>query len=152
MTTTQRALARTPSRARLATVAGRASNYGVLCGRYIIEPGAFQSLTNDPMPKMLMSHEGPEIGEWLSVSEDEQGLYVAGRLWDNQPAREAISLYLGGDLIGLSLGPKKRCRWKTMRCGILLISHIEAIDEISLARVPGDPAALITQFLIGAGQ
>ncbi|WP_292233231.1 HK97 family phage prohead protease [Mesorhizobium sp.] len=164
--TTQPAVAGTPPHARIlegaaarllseypATaplITGYASNYGVFNGRYIVAAGAFVDLVRrGAMPKMLLNHEGPEIGEWLTIDEDERGLYVTGKLWDNRRAREAISLYRSSELPGLSLGPKRRCRWKTMRCGIRLVSHIEAIDEISLVGVPMDPMALIESYCNG---
>ncbi|RWN72293.1 MAG: hypothetical protein EOS02_27565 [Mesorhizobium sp.] len=153
---TQRAAARTHSLARprqgqAMMVAGRASNYGVLCGRYIVAAGAFADLVRrGTRPKMLLNHEGPEIGHWLTVSDDERGLFVTGWLWDNPRAVEAIQLFNDGCLTGLSLGPKGAV-WDAMRCGIRILTEVNRIDEISLVGEPGDPAALITEFAIGAG-
>ncbi|PAQ01558.1 HK97 family phage prohead protease [Mesorhizobium mediterraneum] len=133
-------------------IAGRASNYGVLCGRYIVASGAFADLVRrGTRPKMLCNHEGPEIGEWMTISDDERGLFVTGRLWDNPGAIEAIELFNDGCLTGLSLGPKGAA-WDMMRCGIKILTEVTRIDEISLVGQPHDPAALITEFAIGAGQ
>ncbi|RUU92811.1 hypothetical protein EOB59_05485 [Mesorhizobium sp. M7A.F.Ca.MR.176.00.0.0] len=146
MTTTQRANARLQSRARQhMMVSGYAANYGVLCGRYIIAAGAFRDLLQGGCkPKMLLNHDGPQIGEWLSIADD-RGLFVTGRLWDTSRAHEAIALYRDGELTGLSLGPKGAV-WDTMQCGIKVISEVNRIDEISLCGEPLDPAALITEF------
>lgn len=132
-------------------LAGYASNYGVLCGRYITAYGAFAGLVRrGTKPKMLLNHEGPEIGEWLTITNDRRGLFVTGQLWDNPRAKEAIQLYDEGCLTGLSLGPKGAA-WDEMRCGIKILTEINRIDEISLCGVPGDPAALISLSLT-AGQ
>lgn len=127
-------------------IAGYASNFGVLSGRYIIAAGACRDLVQRGCkPKMLLNHEGPEIGEWRTLADDDRGLFVTGRLWDNSRAHEAIALYRTGDLTGLSLGPKGAA-WDEMRCGIRILTEVNRIDEISLCGEPLDPAALITEF------
>ncbi|AZV21588.1 HK97 family phage prohead protease [Mesorhizobium sp. M7A.F.Ce.TU.012.03.2.1] len=147
MTTTPRATARSHSRGRQQMmVAGYAANYGVLCGRYIIAKGAFRDLMQRGCkPKMLLNHKGPEIGEWLTIADDDRGLFVIGRLWNTPRACEAIALYREGCLTGLSLGPKGAA-WDTMQCGIKILTAVNRIDEISLCGEPLDPAALIINF------
>ncbi|RWN28889.1 HK97 family phage prohead protease [Mesorhizobium sp.] len=131
-------------------ISGYASNYGVVCNTYIVEVGAFGELVRrGTRPPMWLNHEGPAIGEWVTISDDERGLFVTGRLWDTARAREAIDLYNEGCLTGLSLGPKGAV-WKTMRRGIKVISVIDRIDEISLVGEPRDPAALIESFCVGS--
>lgn len=152
MTTTPRATARSHSRGRQQMmVAGYAANYGVLCGRYIIAKGAFRDLLQRGCtPKMLLNHEGPEIGEWLTIADNDRGLFVTGRLWDTPGARAAIALYRDGELTGLSLG-RKGAVWDAMRCGINILTEVNRIDEISLCGEPLDPAALITEFSHAGG-
>lgn len=147
MTTTKRATARPQSRARQQMmVAGYATNYGVLCGRYIIANGAFGDLLRRGCkPKMLLNHEGEPIGEWLTFTDVDRGLYVTGRLWDTPRAREATQLFEDGCLTGISLGPKGAV-WDAMRCGIKILTEVNRIDEISLCGEPLDPAALIINF------
>ncbi|RUX21983.1 hypothetical protein EOA13_36525 [Mesorhizobium sp. M7A.F.Ca.US.011.01.1.1] len=132
---------------------GYAANFGVVCGgRYIVARGAFyELLRRATKPKMLLNHEGPEIGEWLAMTANDRGLFVTGQLWDNPRAKEAIQLYDEGCLTGLSLGPKGAA-WDEMRCGIKILTKINRIDEISLCGEPHDPAALITQFEVATCQ
>ncbi|MCP4923777.1 MAG: HK97 family phage prohead protease [bacterium] len=73
--------------------------------------GAFQRSIQDwenrgQMPKMLWQHESKQpIGYWTHMSEDENGLYVEGRLLlDIQKAQEAYSLMQAEVLDGLSIG------------------------------------------------
>jgi HK97 family phage prohead protease len=80
-----------------------------------ILPGAFsetlaQHKSAGTMPAMLLEHGakagGPvlPVGVWLSMSEDEYGLKVEGRLADTQTGREAYTLMKMGAMQGLSIG------------------------------------------------
>ncbi len=57
-------------------------------------------------PKMLWQHDPAKIiGSWLSIHEDEHGLFVKGKLFRNtQYGEEAYVLLKGGALDGLSIG------------------------------------------------
>jgi HK97 family phage prohead protease len=99
------------------TFEGYASVFGVLDDNGdIVETGAFTATLErhakeGTYPAMLYGHSmAREIGEWLSLKEDERGLYGKGKLWiDGQhPDPDALKAYRGmkkkNGKMGLSIG------------------------------------------------
>ena len=98
----------------------------------VIRAGAFADCASVPL---LLQHRGAPVGTLSSVSEDRQGLRVAGVVTDPQVA----ALLRRRALTGLSVGYRARA----VRQGAW--RHIERADlvEISLVAVPMQPAARI---------
>lgn len=76
----------------------------------VIVKGAFKSaiekMEGGKRPKMLWQHN-PQmiIGKWLSMSEDDRGLYVKGQLFlDTAKGLESHALMKHGELDGMSVG------------------------------------------------
>lgn len=75
-------------------------------GGDVIAPGAFTKTLGRRMPKMLWQHDPREvIGKWESVEQDDNGLFVKGRVFQNIPrGAEALTLLKEGELDGMSIG------------------------------------------------
>lgn len=113
----------------------------------LIQRGAFtNSLAEHKVagsrPLMLWSHDPAEpIGVWESVTEDDTGLAVRGRLiTETRRGAEALALLKAGALDGLSIGfiPVRQKRAK----GGLLLTEIN-LKEISLVALPSAAGARI---------
>ncbi|MBU1323627.1 MAG: HK97 family phage prohead protease [Alphaproteobacteria bacterium] len=91
-------------------VEGYASLFGVAdLNGDVVARGAFAASLNKGgvgAVKMLHQHEGrAPVGVWDVVREDEQGLFVRGRIFDWSPeARFARALVRAGAMDGLSIG------------------------------------------------
>ncbi len=111
----------------------------------IVAPGAFaKSLQKNPKPAMLYSHaaEAP-IGRWISIREDDYGLFVKGELILSSPrAREVHALLEGAAIDGLSIG-YQTARSIRVRAG----RRITEADlwEISVVTFPMAPQARVTR-------
>lgn len=130
---------------------GYASVFGALDSqREIVERGAFvRSITRwralGRSPAMLWMHDPTmPIGVWISMQEDENGLFVSGRLaLSTQKGREAYELLKLGALTGLSIG------YRVIRSEIdkvrkaRLLRDVE-LFEISLVTFPANDEARIS--------
>lgn len=116
----------------------------------IVKPGAFARTladhhTRGTRPPMLWSHRTDEIiGVWTSITEDERGLAVTGKLvTETARGREAHALLKAGALNGLSIGFRTRQQERGAN-GLRILSDIELV-EISLVALPAAGSARIKQ-------
>lgn len=96
--------------------------------------------------KLLWQHDRTQpIGVYESITEDEHGLHVRGRLLVNevQKAREAFALMKAGALDGLSIGYRTRTFRKDEKAGITDLLDLD-LQEISPVTFPANGAARIT--------
>lgn len=114
-----------------------------------ITPGAFtKSLKNwhfqRSCPKMLWQHDIRQpIGIWTSLREDNQGLYVQGRLaLGTHRADEAYVLLKQGVLDSLSIGFRAKKIHRDQKTGGRLIREVDLI-EVSLVTYAANPKARI---------
>ena len=90
--------------------AGYASLFGAVdMARDVVERGAFAkaiATRGAAGIRMLFQHDPNQpIGHWLTIREDERGLFVRGRLAPGvAKAREVLELMREGALDGLSIG------------------------------------------------
>lgn len=108
-----------------------------------IVPGAYtKTLANRSRPVQLKwNHYGPVIGKWLTLREDEKGLYVEGELTPgHSQAEDAYALMKHGAVTGLSIGYRVG---KAQEKGDL--RELQEIDliEISVVEQPADLGAQI---------
>lgn len=93
-------------------------------------------------PLMLWAHDQSEpIGVWDSVTEDERGLAVSGKIvTETRRGQEALALLKAGALDGLSIGfiIREQSRKKKTR----ILKQID-LKEISLVALPSAPGARI---------
>lgn len=129
---------------------GYASLFGVAdLANDVVEFGAFSKtleLHFSRPVRMLFQHDPDQvIGRWLSILEDEKGLYVQGQLsLDVARAKDIHALMLSGALDGLSIGFKTRKSRKDRKSAA---RHILEADlwEISVVTFPMLPDARVTQ-------
>jgi len=89
------------------TIAGYGSVFGNVDQHGdIVERGAFAESLKKQMPKMLWQHRADEpIGVWDEVREDENGLFVKGRIFKNiSRGRDVAEMIKQGVIEGLSIG------------------------------------------------
>ncbi|MBZ9909009.1 HK97 family phage prohead protease [Mesorhizobium sp. BR115XR7A] len=133
--------------------AGHATAYGVAAhDEDVIGHGAFTDLIRQGFrPKMLMMHEGSEIGDWLEFREDDIGLLAIGRLdLKSAGGRQASAKIETGEFTGLSLGAPligdiRRIAGTNGR----FCRRVLAVPEISLVTEPANPMARILSFTAG---
>lgn len=129
---------------------GYASVFGeVDLGKDVIERGAFlSSLAKRGADgvRMLFQHDPAEpIGRWLTIREDQRGLYVEGQLTLGAPKADDVFAHLKNRALdGLSIG------FRTVRArrdGKSGIRHILEADlwEISIVTFPMLPSARVGQ-------
>lgn len=127
---------------------GYASVFGVVDqGLDIVERGAFAKSIGTRKVKMLWQHETDNpIGVWETVSEDDYGLFVRGRLiTDVEQGKEALALLKAGAIDSMSIG------YRTMQAeastvngrGVRKLTEID-LFEISLVTFPMLPDAKVT--------
>ncbi|WP_164887551.1 HK97 family phage prohead protease [Paenirhodobacter populi] len=88
-------------------ISGYASRFGVRDqGGDIVVRGAYKRSLSEREPAMLRGHEADRVlGVWTSISEDDTGLRVTGKLaLGTTEGREAYELIKMGALKGLSIG------------------------------------------------
>src|SRR5260221_14772954 len=131
------------------TFSGYASLFGKAdLGRDMVLPGAFRaSLAKRGAAgvKMLFQHDPNQpIGVWTEIREDEQGLFVKGKLTTEvSRAREVLSLMRAGALDGLSIG-YRTVRGKTdAKTGIRSLMEVD-LWEISVVTFPMLPEARVS--------
>lgn len=131
---------------------GYASVFGVLDEHGDrVAPGAFtESLKGwqqkSQMPKLLWQHKANEpIGMWNYMKEDDQGLYVEGRLLlDIQRAKEAYALLKASVLDGLSIGYRVVESYRCPETHQRVLTKLELL-EVSLVTFAANPHARIRQ-------
>ena len=133
---------------------GTFEGYGAIFGNRdaagdVIVPGAFKaSLTEHSIkkstPVLLWQHDPRQpIGKWMSVSEDERGLRVKGKLTLGvEKAREAYALLQDGALTGLSIGYQTVKSGFDRKTGARLLKQVK-LHEISLVTLPANEDARI---------
>ena len=132
------------------TFEGYGSVFGVLDSYAdIVAPGAFKRSLREAkaagrMPALLWQHDADKpIGVYESMSEDETGLFVKGRLSDTQLGRDAYTLLKDGALSGLSIGFVTRKSKVDNESGVRTLTDIQ-LWETSLVTFPANDAARIT--------
>jgi HK97 family phage prohead protease len=118
----------------------------------IIEKGAFaKSISTHKaaksMPAMLWQHDSYQpIGVWSSMSEDDNGLRVTGRLaMDTVKGKEAHALLKMGALNGLSIGFMTKQYRYDEETDIRTLTEVD-LWEVSLVTFPANTQARITQI------
>ena len=109
-----------------------------------IVPGAYKNtIDNRSRPvQMRWNHFGPVIGKWLSMSEDDKGLYVEGELTPgHSAANDAYALIKHGAIDGMSIGYRPVKQTQTGE-ETRDLEEIELV-EISLVESPADLGAKI---------
>jgi HK97 family phage prohead protease len=124
---------------------GRFSGYASVFGRLddggdIVMPGAFRKslgLRGRHRVKMLFQHDPKEpIGTWEAIREDEQGLWVEGRLVPEVPRAEALRrLIARGAVDGLSIGFRTIKATRAGRDGHRRLWEVD-LWEISIVTFP----------------
>lgn len=117
----------------------------------VIEKGAFLKTLAEhgekgSMPALLWQHRPSEpIGIWESMSEDENGLAVKGRLLvdDVRQAREAHALLKAGAISGMSIGYYARDYSMDEKTWIRTLKEIELV-EASLVTFPANDEARVS--------
>lgn len=117
-------------------------------GGDIVQPGAYGTALArlkkaGRSVKMLWQHDPTQpIGVWEEMREDDQGLYVKGRLLpDVARAEEAVALLSAGAIDGLSIGYRTLKATKNDKGQRLL--HELDLWEVSLVTFPMLPDARI---------
>ncbi len=118
-------------------------------GHDVIVRGAFaESLSRRGVSgiKMLFQHDANQpIGVWDRISEDQRGLYVAGRLMrEVGRAREVLSLMRAGALDGLSIGFRAVKGRRDSKTGVRRLDQVD-LWEISVVTFPMLPDAKVTR-------
>jgi len=125
-------------------IAGYASLWGVAdLNRDVVARGAFAESLAKAGPggvRMLHQHEGRSVvGVWDEMVEDEQGLFVRGRILDwSAEARFAQALARAGAMDGLSIGFRAV---RARRAGALRVLVEVDLWEVSLVTFPMLPGA-----------
>jgi HK97 family phage prohead protease len=117
----------------------------------VIEKGAFSKSISahksaKSMPAMLWQHDSSQpIGVWSSMSEDDNGLRVTGRLaMDTVKGKEAHALLKMGALNGLSIGFMTKQYRYDEDTDIRTLTEVD-LWEVSLVTFPANTQARITQ-------
>lgn len=126
-------------------IEGYASRFGAIDqGGDLVQKGAFAaSLASGRGVRMLWQHDPAQpIGVWEELREDNQGLWVKGRLLDGVArAREAAELIRAGAIDGLSVGYRTRRATKT-DAGARALIELD-LWEVSLVTFPMLPTARV---------
>ncbi len=130
------------------TFAGYASVFGVIDSQNdVVIRGAFADSLRGRVGeiKLLWQHDMREpIGMIEELREDEQGLYLKGRLlMEVGRAREAYALLKSGAVKGLSIGYSPRRYRIDPDSGIRSLAAVD-LWEVSLVTFPANEAAFVT--------
>lgn len=145
-----------PLKIKAVSDSGEFEGYGSIFGNAdsyddVVMPGAFQTSLKrwsekERLPAMLWQHNMQEpIGVYTEIREDDQGLYVKGRLLvDDDPlARRAHAHMKAGSLTGLSIGYMLK-EWDFDRDkDVFLLKEID-LWEVSLVTFPANDEARIS--------
>jgi HK97 family phage prohead protease len=128
---------------------GYASLFGLAdLGKDVVEPGAFRDSINRRGPggiKLLWQHDPAEpIGRWITLTEDERGLFVMGQLsLAVARAREIHALMREGAVDGLSIGFRSEKARTEPRSGLRRLERVD-LWEISIVTFPMLPQARVS--------
>ncbi|SDO29598.1 hypothetical protein SAMN04487957_10583 [Halomonas shengliensis] len=145
-----------PLKIKAVNDAGEFEGYGSIFGNQdsyddVVMPGAFQASLGrwqqkERLPAMLWQHNMHEpIGVYTEMREDENGLYVKGRLLvDDDPlAKRAHAHMKAGSLTGLSIGYMLK-EWDFDRDkDVFLLKEVD-LWEVSLVTFPANDEARIS--------
>nr|DAJ51214.1 MAG TPA: prohead serine protease [Caudoviricetes sp.] len=115
--------------------------------------GAFSDVVaSGTMPKMFFNHDTQSVpvGKWLSMTEDDAGLFCEGVL--SQRVSSAADLH-GALLDGLVDGLSVSVWWNEEdeatdpETGAMQVTKVLAVPEISLVTYPADPGARVEAAL-----
>lgn len=123
-----------------ASVFGGVDSYGDT-----IEPGAYKNtLENRQRPvRMRWNHYGDIIGKWMTIREDEKGLFVEGELTPgHSKANDVFASMKHGAVDGLSIGYRIKA-FDQLNENRRLLKEIDLI-EISVVEEPADWSARIS--------
>ena len=133
---------------------GTFTGYGAVFGNKdsygdIIVKGAFQNdlITKDAKSvKLLWQHDSRQpIGVYDEIREDDNGLFVKGRLLINdvEKAKEAYALLKAGAISGLSIGYSINQGGSEMKDGALYLKAL-SLWEISIVTFPANDQANVS--------
>ncbi|MBZ0123837.1 MAG: HK97 family phage prohead protease [Roseovarius sp.] len=135
-------------------IEGLASPFGGSPDAYgdVIAPGAFsetlaQHRASNTRPAFLWAHDiSRPVGTWTDLSEESDGLHVAGRFnLDTEAGRDAFAHVRGGSATGLSIGYRVPPGGAVKNPdGGRTLAKLELL-EVSLVAVPAAPAAQLRQ-------
>lgn len=123
---------------------GHGSAFGnVDLGGDVVIPGAFTKTLakhekSGTLPQMFWMHNPEKVpGKWLSISEDEYGLKVKGKLFDTPLGKEIHTLMKEGAVATLSIGYQTK-DWDYDKDGNRLLKEIDLweVSPVSLAMNP----------------
>lgn len=157
-----------PLKVKAADVAddGSFSGYGSVFGNEdsygeVVAPGAFTdslaqiAAKGRPVPVLWQHMSSAPIGVYTQLKQDEQGLYVEGRLLkdDVAQAREAYALLKAGAVSGLSIGYWVRKSSQDEVTGIVTLLAVDLV-ECSLVTFPANDDARVeaVKFKLAHGQ
>lgn len=141
--------------------AGGFSGYASVFGgvdsyRDTIMPGAYKSVIERiqsgaaRMPKMFINHKSYElpVGKWLSMEEDEKGLFMFGELTPGMDEAKTVKAAMQhGTIDGLSIGyglNRDDVEMVEKDDGVVrIIKNISELYEISIVTYPADDAARV---------
>ena len=124
-------------------ISGRASLFGVAdLNGDVVARGAFAASLGKGgvgAVKMLHQHEGgAPVGVWDEVREDDQGLFVRGRIFDWSPeARFARALSRAGAMDGLSIGFRSVRARREGRLRVLVEVDLWEVSLVTFPMLPG---------------
>jgi len=129
---------------------------GVDSYRDTIMPGAYKSVIERiqsgaaRMPKMFINHKSYElpVGKWLSMEEDEKGLFMFGELTPGmEDAKTVKAAMQHGTIDGLSIGyglNRDDVEMVEKDDGVVrIIKNVSELYEISIVTYPADDAARV---------
>lgn len=129
-----------------ATKFGNANCYG-----FKIAQGAYADLiASGVKPLMFFNHDAGSvpIGRWDSLEENARGLKVSGVLTQGVSlASDVYAALRAGTVDGLSVSIGWNSEDESEEDGILILSKISALDEISIVTFPADSKARVSQVL-----
>ena len=135
---------------------GYASVFGLVdLGLDVVMPGAFShslSRRSASEIRLLWQHD-PQlpIGRWLTVFEDQYGLFVRGQLdLDLKQGSALHKCILGGSIDGLSIGYRTEASRREADTGRRLIDRLD-LWEVSIVAFPLLPQARIGPRVLNDG-
>lgn len=129
---------------------------GVDSYRDTIMPGAYKSVIERiqagaaRMPKMFINHKSYElpVGKWLSMEEDDKGLFMFGELTPGMDEAKTVKAAMQhGTIDGLSIGyglNRDDVEMVEKDDGVVrIIKNVSELYEISIVTYPADDAARV---------
>lgn len=127
------------------SVFGNTDSYGDIVAKGAFSGSIKEHKASGTMPALLWQHRSDSpCGVWLEMREDENGLFMRGKLaMDTVKGKEAHSLLKLGALKGLSIGFMTRDSDYDAKSDIRTIKDVELV-ETSLVTFPANSKARIT--------